>query len=166
MRTCLAALCLLMLFAAPALAQRPVVEGADLLEAGIYDSDIAAFIRDDNVADQNKILSRSFVLKAATTKVRADLGTGFGVKYVLRGSPTGAQVPVEVVVRHPPMYNPRNGVTYTESRTTFDRTIGKAEYSVWSFDMGWTLVPGTFTIQVLYGDRVLVEQRFEVSLTP
>lgn len=165
MRTCVVTLLFLILLLGHALAQQPVVDGADLLEYGVYQSDIESFIRDDNVADQNKIVSRSFVLVESTTKVKADLDTGFGVKYVLRGSPNSAQVPVEIVVRHPPMYNPRNGVTYTESRTTFERTIGKAEYTVWSFDMGWTLVPGTFTIEVLHAGKVLVQKRFEVSLT-
>lgn len=152
-------------WAAPAPAQEGLsVRSAGILEFGTYVSDIDAFILDSGVADHNKILSSNFRLVEFTNQIQAQLGTQFGLRYLVRGEPEGSPVDIGVVVDHPPLFNPKSGETYLFSRTTFTPALGKPAHVVWSFDQGWTLCPGRWIIRLEYQGRLLAKQEFTVSL--
>ena len=145
-------------------AQPPLVRSARIMEYGIYSSDVDAFIVDRDVADNCKILSQRFRLVRETDVIPARLGLGFGFQYVVAGEPKGAAVDVDVVVEHPPLFNPKLGQTYLFSRTAFQRFLGEPGHAVWSFDEGWTLCPGTWTIRIEYQGRLLAKKSFTVTL--
>ena len=152
---------------ADAASPEPVhVQGVQILEYGTYTSDIEYFMRDDGVVDHNKIIASNFVLVEATDQVQADLDTGFGVRYVVLGQPEGAPVQLDVVVDHPPLTNPQTGEAYTQSKADFTRIIGRPEYTVWTFDQGWSLAPGVWTIRLEYQGRELARKEFTVTLAP
>ncbi len=156
----------LLLLALPCPAQTPevTVESARILDYGIFSSDISAFILDEGVADHSKIVSRDFSLIEPTADVKARLGTGFGIKYVVLGQPCGDEVEVDVTVEHPPLFNPKSGKTYLFSRTKFKQRLGRPGHAIWTFDEGWTLCPGKWVIRVEYRGRLLAKQEFAVTL--
>ena len=145
-------------------AQTVSVDSARILEYGVYASDVDSFILDNGVADHSKILSSNFRLLEPTDHIEAKLGTGFGLKYLIEGSPAGGEIEIEVVVEHPPLFNPKAGRTYLFSRTKFTRTLGRPAHTIWSFDEGWTLCPGAWVIRLEYQGRLLAKQAFSVSL--
>ena len=71
---------------------------------------------------------------------------------------------VGVRVEHPPLRQP-DGRTSTAD--LYRIPIGNAvRFTGFDFDEPWELVPGTWSFSLVYGGRVLVEQRFTVTLAP
>jgi hypothetical protein len=65
-------------------------------------------------------------------------------------------------VTHPPTTNPRTGNATTVDEWARPINAGIGRYSGWRFDETWEMVPGVWTMQVVYEGRVLVEQSFQV----
>lgn len=175
-RTLLLALaaCLMLALAAPALAKAKVaktpvaeqtkVTGAKVLEFGVYTSAVEKREKASTVADGIKDHARDFKLVRKSTLVDASQGTGIGMAYVLRGTPKGAAVSIEVAVTHPPVVNPETKESSTRSSATYERVIGQREHAVWSFDTPEDLVPGEYVIELVFEGRVLASKAFRVKI--
>ncbi|MBU1229089.1 MAG: DUF3859 domain-containing protein [Proteobacteria bacterium] len=142
----------------------PKVTGIKVLEFGIYTSTVQSREKSPTIADGIKDRARDFKLVRKSTLVDARLGTSIGMKYVLRGAPKGASVPIEVAVRHPEMVNPETREAMTRSTATFERVIGQPEHAVWSFDTPEGLVPGEYVIELLFEGQVMVQKEFRVAV--
>lgn len=142
----------------------PKITGAKVLEFGVYTSTVAKREKSATVADGIKDRATDFKLVRKSTLVDAGLGTGIGMKYVLLGTPKGAAVNVDVVVRHPAMVNPETRESMTQSTATFERVIGQGEHAVWSFDTPDGLVPGEYVIEIVSGGKVLAQKVFRVKI--
>ncbi len=101
-------------------------------------------------------------LTHAGAKVVARLGNMFGIGRVIRGRPESAAVDAHVKVIHPPITNPKTGVTTIVDEWDETANIGIVRAAGWRFDEPWEMVPGKWTIQLFHADRKLVEQTFEV----
>lgn len=100
-------------------------------------------------------------------KIRAKLGLRFGIEYSLAGLPKDQDVTIRKVVIHPTIKTPdgRERTTYqteVKRHTSKDGTF--SAQTGYGFDHDYELVAGTWTIQMWYGERKLVEQRFDVRL--
>lgn len=98
-----------------------------------------------------------------TDKVPARVGTRFGVKYAVVGSPDGAEVELQVVWRlpEPGLRNPKTGNVYRETHQTMTRVIGDRDnVRGYSLDAEWELVPGNWTLELWSGDRKLASRTF------
>lgn len=145
-------------------AQKLTVTGAKVLEFGVYTSTVAKREKSASVVDGIKDRATDFKLVRKSTLVSAGLGTGIGLKYVLKGAPKGAAVNIDVVVRHPAIVNQETRETMTQSSATYERFIGQAEHAVWSFDTPEDLVPGEYVIELVFEGKVLAQKVFRVRI--
>lgn len=140
------------------------VTGAKVLAFGVFSSEVERRDSSPSIADGIRDQARDFVLVRRGAAVEAALETGIGLRYQLTGSPKGAVVVVDVVVRHPNIVNPDTQLPMTHSTTQYERVIGAVEHSVWSFDTPGDLVPGEYVIEILHRGRVLARQAFQVTV--
>lgn len=100
-----------------------------------------------------------------TTSVPLRKGIMFGFEWEAEGFPPNMPVIITYRVKHPPALKPDGQVS-----TGFDEpfyvlpqgiTLKTADYYMLSED--WELLPGEWTISVLYEDTVIVEKTFTVA---
>ena len=109
------------------------------------------------IVDQPRFVER-------TDRIEARPCRGFGIRFRLGPPDPAGTTRVTVRVTHPPMALPGGEVRETG---TYPQQVGREPgFAGYSFDEPWEMVPGTWTYAVLSGDKVLVEQRFEVVLPP
>lgn len=149
-----------------AAAKAPRVTGAKVLAVGLFASTVESRSLTPHVADGIRDQARDFTLLKRGAAQEARLETGIGLRYQLTGEPKGAEVLVDVVVRHPAMVNPDTQLPMTHSTAQYERGIGVVEHNVWSFDTPAGLVPGEYVIEVLHKGRVLARQVFQVTVKP
>lgn len=152
--------------AASGKATAPRVTGAKVLAVGLFTSAVESRSLTPHVADGIRDQARDFTLIKRGAAQEARLETGIGLRYQLTGEPKGAEVLVDVVVRHPAMVNPDTQLPMTHSTAQYERGIGVVEHNVWSFDTPAGLVPGEYVIEVLHKGRVLARQVFQVTVKP
>lgn len=138
------------------------VTGAKVLAVGVFTSAVESRSFSPSIADGIRDHARDFELVRRGSTVTAGLETGIGLRYQLTGSPKGAVVVVDVVVRHPKIINPDTQLPMTHSTTQYERVIGDVAHSVWSFDTPGDLVPGEYVIELLHRGRLLARQEFQV----
>jgi hypothetical protein len=56
--------------------------------------------------------------------------------------------------------NPETGKTVHRSEAVVHRAIGRTHFRSYTLDEPWAVVPGTWTFELWYRDRKLVEQSF------
>lgn len=153
--------CLLLVWGSGiASAQSSRVDAINIIEYGIYTADRTNCHRDQLGVQR---CDRSNIRHAATTTtVPAELGTHFGVRYQVTGSPSGVSVPIKVVWLSPPLHSPTSAQPVTSNGGTWNVKIGDTTLQDYSFDDTWELVPGFWTVQLWSGDRKLAEQQFTV----
>lgn len=140
------------------------VTGAKVLAVGVFSSEVESRSFSPTIADGIRDQARDFELVRRGSTVTVELETGIGLRYELTGSPKGAVVVVDVVVRHPKIINPDTQLPMTHSTTQYERVIGEVAHSVWSFDAPGDLVPGVYVIELLHRGRVLARQEFQVQV--
>ena len=140
------------------------VTGVKVLAFGAFSSAVESRSFSPSIADGIRDQARDFVLVRRGAAVEATLETGIGLRYQLTGSPKGAAVVLDVVVRHPKIVNPDTQLPMTHSTAQYERVIGAVAHSVWSFDTPGDLVPGVYVIELLHRGKVLARQEFQVTV--
>ena len=95
----------------------------------------------------------------------ARIGTRFGFRYTIRGTPSNAPIVLRMVGEHPPYTNPRTGKTQTRDEYELKSWIGET-YTSYLFEEEWELIPGKFKFEVWHRDKKLCEQSFTVVPDP
>ena len=154
----------LFFFTFAATAQTPQLTGIKVLDYGIYTVNIASTLNDSpqGIAVHNVSNVR---LAEQTRTVKMQHGVHFGFHYTLLGSPSGATVPLRLVVLYPPPgVRPPNSTAplLTAEADLTANAIGPTLYSDYSFDNDWELVPGQWTLQLWSGNQQLTSQSFNV----
>jgi hypothetical protein len=105
-------------------------------------------------------------LVEATDRICARLGVFFGVTYIVKGSPNGANVVLDLVTRFPPagMVNAK-GKHFAQNELPSGATIGERTMRTFSFDEPWEMVPGTWTFEFHYKGHKIGETSFQVMTT-
>jgi hypothetical protein len=101
-----------------------------------------------------------------TTDVAGEVGTQFGIEFRLEGNPVGDGVTLHMVLKFPPrgIRNPNTGDTMHTAKIAFPNLkIGALCLLGYGFDNAWEIVPGVWTEQIWYQDRMLAERTFTVS---
>lgn len=151
-----------LLLSKPALAEVKVT-GAEIVEYGIYTAEIETAKRDNNGVLQSSLGNIRHA--ATTTTVPARHGVRFGFRYRIIGAPAGAAVPVRFLTVFPPagLRPPNTARPIHNSESNVTQKIGEVGYHDYGFDDPWELVPGSWTIQIWYGNNKLAEQKFTVT---
>jgi len=142
----------------------PKVTGLKVLAVGVFTSTLERREHSASVADGIRDVAKDFKLLKRGAVVEAELGTGIGLSYRLTGAPKGAKVVVDLAVRHPQMVNPDTQLPMTMSTAQFERTIGAVEHSMWNFDTPGSLAPGEYVLEIMFRDRLLARQVFQVTV--
>ena len=160
-RAWLAAL-LLMLTGGIASAQ--TVERIDLLDYGLYRATRTGDNAAPGTATGTLHVVGDVTFYEKTTRVPARLGTRFGIRFVVVGSPAGQKVTLLQGWKLPPagLRNPKTGVLYFEEGSPTVKTIGEPTMRGYSFDEPWELVTGDWTMELWSGNRKLLSKTFTV----
>ena len=82
----------------------------------------------------------------------------------LIGSPDGEMVDCSIRWIHPKLTNPDSSQVSEREEYPSRRRIGEVAPTGYTFEHSWELVPGTWTIQIIYASKVLAEKTFTVVL--
>ena len=94
------------------------------------------------------------------------VGTQFGIEFRIDGAPAGESVTLHLVLAFPPqgIRNPNTGDMMHAANIAFpNMKIGTLCVLGYGFDNAWEIVPGVWTEQIWYQDRMLAERSFTVS---
>lgn len=138
------------------------VTGASVTEVGIYSAETKKKFDVPSVVGGTTEGLDDFRLIRATTNIPARIGTRFGFRYAIQGSPTNAPIVLTMVGEHPPMKDPRTGKTQTRDVYRLQSWIGHT-YTSYSLDEPWELVHGNWRFEVWHDRRKLCEQSFLVG---
>jgi len=101
-----------------------------------------------------------------STDVPGKAGTQFGIEFRLEGTPAGDPVTLYAAFTFPPpgIRNPNTGEVMHAAKIAFPNLkIGTLCLLGYGFDNAWEIVPGVWTEQIWYQDRMLAERSFTVS---
>lgn len=132
---------------------------------GIYNTsgDFDLLDAEDTV-DGVRLLVDEFSHQTETTNVPAEIGITFGFEYEIAGVIEGTKEFLEMRVIHPPIRNALDDLqTVSKSAFEADSWSGRFDdHLTYVFTSERQLVPGTWILQVLYNDNVVVEKTFDV----
>jgi hypothetical protein len=138
------------------------IDRIEFAEYGIYTVD--RDIQGRDALGINKA-SASNVRHAATIRtVPAQIGTNFGFRYKVIGEPYDAPVDLkEIVVFPPPGLRPSpTSKPLPQDEFTLQTRIGQTSYASYTLEDSFELLPGTWVIEIWYGNRKLATQSFQV----
>jgi hypothetical protein len=163
LRVLAAVLALIVCGIASAGAEPPSTTRADIMWAGLYEAELGGTIaQPDTAAGRTNELLNPRKLRATTT-VEGRLGASFGLEYALIGKPTGASVPITIVVRLPKagLKNPAKAErTYREQWVPAAKPIGSSHFVGYTFEHAWEVVPGLWIFEIWSDGEKLGEQSF------
>jgi hypothetical protein len=136
------------------------VTGIDFTEYGIYTAD-----KKNSQRNSAGVLQSTRIRHAmTTTTVQAEPGVRFGFIYRVVGKPTGQIVQLRKVVIYPPegVKSPQSSTPLQSAERQIAARIGAIQFSGYTFDDYWELVPGPWKMQIWLGDRKLAEKEFTV----
>jgi Domain of unknown function (DUF3859) len=149
-------------------APAPTVSGVTVTNTGTYKAQsVSAPSGTGQLSPTGTIGTASnwhFVSK--TSEVTGEVGTQFGIEFRLDGNPVGDTVTLHMVLRFPPqgIRNPNSGATMHAADITFPNLkIGALCLLGYGFDNAWEIVPGVWTEEIWYQNRLLAERTFTVS---
>ena len=157
---------LLLVATAPALAQAPRIERIDLVDYGIYESELTRRIEDPKSVGGSRSGVKMIKFKQKASTIQAQKGLQFGLRYFVVGEPKDAQVKLRFVTRFPSpgMRDAASGITSDRNEYVGAAKIGGADFLGYSFDYDWELVPGAWTFEIWDGDRKLLAHPFTVVI--
>lgn len=159
-----AAVVALLVFALPSLGQSARIDRIDLLEAGLYRAERAGQMETPgSVTGSINRLSRVDFYEL-TSRVPAQVGIRFGVRFRVIGTPEKALVRLRTIWRLPGagLREPSSGRVYRESDEDFTTPIGEPRLRGYGFDNDWELVPGDWAIEIWHEQRRLLTHTFTV----
>jgi hypothetical protein len=149
-------------WAAPAGASGLTVE---IVEHGLYTADVTGHRRDPSGVISNVIENLCHIATTATVPMRP--GIHFGFRYRLDGLEPGEFVPITLAVEFPKAVQPPDGPKpIARHQRGSVLPVGVLSYTGYSFDHDWEFMPGTWTMEVLQGDRTLAAMSFTVVDRP
>ena len=138
------------------------VTGAEIVEYGVFDK-VSIGPRKEPAVLTGQVDEVPIVkLKERTTIIPAVLGTSFGITVKLIGSPAGERVNCWITWLHPKLTNPETGQASDRSDYPSRRPIGEVTPTGFTFEHPWELVPGTWTVRVIWDWKVVAEKTFNV----
>ncbi len=138
-----------------------------LVEAGEFHVELQQDDRpapDTQLGSVHQTLDEPRLVKAGS-RIEAAVGKSFGVRLKVANAQGRGTVWLRVRVTHPEITVPQTGRRGKVDQWGFESIIGIAHYVGWRFDGDWELRPGTWRMQIVDEDGVvLLEQAFEVVL--
>jgi hypothetical protein len=163
LRTAVLFTSLALLTGTPVHAQAPSIDRIEIVEYGIYSVDRHVQGRDPRGINQATATS---VRHAATTRdIPARIGTTFGFRYKIIGTPDELPITLRRVVVFPAPGIQPSSSSKRLSRDEFavQARIGETNYMFYTLEDDFELMPGIWVVEIWYGNRKLASQTFTVS---
>src|SRR5438552_16236945 len=139
------------------------VTGAEILQYGVFEKIRSVGPRKDEGSVTGQVDQVIEVrLKERTTTVLAALGTSFGIMIKVTGDPPGELIDCSIRWIHPMLTNPSSGKSTERNEIRSQKPIGQPRPTGYTFHNAWELVPGKWTVQLIYKSKVLAEKTFNV----
>jgi len=140
------------------------VTGIDIVEYGIYSSEIIGTIYAPLTTSGKYNVVKNVKLREKTDKIPATKGTKFGLFYIIQGDFEGEEVVITEIVRFPnPGYrDPNTGKLFRKSEFSSTKKVGSKNFVAGMFAEDWDLFPGVWKVQIWYKDKKLAEKAFTV----
>ena len=125
----------------------PVVEGAVVVEVGMFgnygQTPGSASAPDAALGIAIKV-DRAYLVTAGSS-IPMKVGVDFGMRIRIQGTPSEELIDAQVEVTHPPLTDPDTGITRTVDRWAWRVPIGVPLYTGWGFDESWQMAqaPGS-----------------------
>ena len=145
-------------------ATRPTITGAQLIRYGVYRNDTIGYRKGPETSEGRIAVIGDTKLLKQTDRIHAKVNTTFGIEYTVTGTPAEADVDVVLEVIHPPIRNPHTGRTVAVEHGIYHVLTGVPYYNDVRLDAAWNVVPGPWTLRVVYQSRVLLEKTFHVEV--
>lgn len=147
----------------PPAAANPEIKSAEIVEFGIYRAHVVTSHKTEYGAEATV---NNIELVNKTKRVPAQIGTWFGICFIINGYPEAEKVDLKIIWLLPEsgIKNPESGQTFHKITTTTKAEIGKRKFNYMKFDNANDLVPGDWIIQIWHQDRKLAEKRFVVYM--
>jgi hypothetical protein len=144
------------------------VSGVAIINAGTYTAQsVSAPSRAGQLSPTGTVGTASnWHFVSDSTDVAGQVGTQFGIEFRIDGNPVGEGVTLHLVLNFPPqgIRNPNTGDMMHTANIAFPNLkIGAICLLGYGFDNAWEIVPGVWTEQIWYQDRMLAERTFTVS---
>jgi hypothetical protein len=94
------------------------------------------------------------------------VGTQFGIEFRIDGAPAGESVPLYLALTFPEqgIRNPNTGGRLHSTKIVIPNVkIGALCLLGYGFDNAWEIVPGVWTEQIWFRDRMLAERSFTIG---
>jgi hypothetical protein len=146
-------------------ASSPRIDRLDDIKPGVVSLSEAKTIKDANISTGQRLEGGSPKIVSVSKNISIKLGTVFGVQVRIIGKPAGAKAPIRVIWRYPQpgLKSPITGKTKFSDEYTDSRPIGESPVFYWNLAEEWTLVPGTWTLELWQDDRKLLAQDFVLT---
>ena len=94
-----------------------------------------------------------------TNQIPGELGTSFGIQYIIHSSPKGQPFKVTGVITYPGegLISPE-GHFYKQSEESIEIKIGEKSFYGFGFDYEWEIIPGDWKFQIKRGTAILAEK--------
>jgi hypothetical protein len=144
------------------------VSGVAIINAGTYTAQsVSAPSRAGQLSPTGTVGTASnWHFVSDSTDVAGQVGTQFGIEFRIDGNPVGEGVTLHLVLNFPPqgIRNPNTGdMMHTANIAFANLKIGAICLLGYGFHNAWEIVPGVWTEQIWYQDRMLAERTFTVS---
>lgn len=136
----------------------------EITDYGIYETTrVRTFEAPATVAGHGFIVDNIRHIRT-TQRVLAQLDLTFGFRFRVTGDlEPGEQLTGRII--HPPLHDPESGRHGTMGQMPLSVSADGSGIRLYTFDYRWELAEGWWTFQVLRGDEVLAEKRFEVVVS-
>jgi hypothetical protein len=168
MRPLILVLCLLAAAANGAAAQTPTVTGITVINVGTYTAaTTSAAARSGQQSPTGTVgTDVNWQFMSTSPDVLGEVGAEFGIEFRIDGKPAGEGITLYLAITFPSqgIRNPNTGDVMHNAKIAFpNMKIGELSVLGYGFDNKWEIVPGEWTLQIWYQDRMLVERSFTVG---
>lgn len=154
--------------ASAAAAQTPSVRGITITKAGSFTGQSTSATAEAGQQSPTGTVGTEtdWHFVSDSTDIDGKVGTQLGIEFRIDGAPAGEAVTLHLALTFPPqgIRNPNTGERLHSAKIAFpNMKIGALCLLGYGFDNAWEIVPGVWTEQIWYQDRMLAERSFTVS---
>jgi hypothetical protein len=144
-------------------AQAPQVDRLEITDFGIYKVERGSTIRNEQGLKTATVTRHPEHLEFRTI-IPAQIGTTFGVRYKVIGTPEDADVTIRKIISFPPPgLQPSSGKFVLRDESVEETRIGETVGAFYTLEDRFELVPGIWTFELWDGDRKLLTRSFTLE---
>ena len=147
---------------AAGVASEPLVARVSIVERGVYSAESTGLTAALGTLGAVQHVRRAKLVES-TTRIPGRKLVRFGVRYVVHGSPHGAEAEIRMITRLPesePVSVLDNRLRHSQSEYKVSARLGSVAYREFLFDDGREVIPGEWVFEFWFGTRKVGEQKF------